>query len=129
MERVLREQALVDRDSSMQTNNLKPSGGVLPGVVSPIASDLLPQPASFKAVDVNRELEKVKDTRKRIKLDPSLLSGPGHQRGRALPSICAYTLHDVVEGQVAHSMLTEAMRLTHSDLTERHAALSPRTAH
>ncbi|CAL1695610.1 unnamed protein product [Somion occarium] len=74
-ERVVREQSMVDRDPGAQT------------------------------VDVKREVEKIRDARKRIRLDPSALStanlSAAHgaaARSRAIPSICAYTLHDVGEG-------------------------------
>jgi len=58
-------------------------------------------------VDVDREVNAVRDARKRIRLDPSALSGvdpnspqAASLKARALPSICAYTLHDVAEGCV-----------------------------
>lgn len=77
------------------------------GLVSPAISDLPPHPPSFKNVDVKREVEKIRDARKRIRLDPSVLNSTNLNtpqgvavRGRALPSICAYTLHDVGEGCV-----------------------------
>lgn len=103
MERVLREQALMDRDPPMQIDIPSSSTVPQPGVVSPTASELLPRPATFKAIDVTREVEKVRDARKRIKLEPSLLTSSGLNKGRALPSICAYTLHDVAEGCVFSS--------------------------
>ncbi|KAG1800992.1 uncharacterized protein HD556DRAFT_975920 [Suillus plorans] len=66
---------------------------------------MLPYPQSFKTVDVQREVEKVRDARKRIRLESSALSSidmnsvqGGAARARGLPSICAYTLHDVGEG-------------------------------
>lgn len=103
-EHVLREQAMVDRDASAHYDslNLRPD---VPGVVMPSESDLPPLPPSFKTIDVHREVEKVRDARKRIRLDPSALysvdlNSPqgGVARARALPSICAYTLHDAGEG-------------------------------
>ena len=77
------------------------------GLVSPVTSDLPPHPPSFKSVDVKREVEKIRDARKRIRLDPSALNSANLNtpqgvavRGRALPSICAYTFYDVGEGYV-----------------------------
>jgi transcription initiation factor TFIID subunit 5 len=100
-ERVLREQAMIERDPSAQYE-LRP---VVQGVVMPSESDLPPLPPTFKTIDINREVEKVRDARKRIRLDPSALSSvdlnlsqSGAARARALPSICAYTLHDAGEG-------------------------------
>ncbi|KAJ7786239.1 TFIID and SAGA subunit [Mycena metata] len=80
-QRVLREQAVLDREQyDMQRQ-------AIPGVVSPAEADLLPHPPTFRT------------------MDPSLLatadlnSAQGATvRARALPSICAYTLHDVPEG-------------------------------
>ena len=81
-----------------------------PGLVSPTLADLPPHPPMFKAIDVKREVEKIRDMRKRIRLDPTLLNSSSNSnanattaqgaaaRARALPSICAYTFHDVGEG-------------------------------
>jgi transcription initiation factor TFIID subunit 5 len=78
-----------------------------PGVVAPTEADLLPHPPTFKTVDALREMEKVRDARKRIRLEPSALHNidlnsaqAGAARIRALPSICAFTLQDVPEGCV-----------------------------
>jgi transcription initiation factor TFIID subunit 5 len=78
---------------------------VPPGLVTPAESELLPHPPAFKTIDIEREVSAVRDARKRIRLDPSALNNidPNSpqatlQRARALPSICAYTLHDVTEG-------------------------------
>lgn len=79
------------------------------GVTSPSVSDLPPHPPLFRTIDIKREVEKVRDARKRIRLEPSTLalekdsSGTlvAAARARALPSICAYTLHDVGDGWVS----------------------------
>ena len=104
-ERVIREQSLLDRDPNAQYDLQFLRPPAIQGVVSPTESDLLPHPPSFKTVDVQREVEKVRDARKRIRLEPSVLSSVdlnsaqgGTARARGLPSICAYTLHDVGEG-------------------------------
>jgi transcription initiation factor TFIID subunit 5 len=103
-ERVLREQAMVERDPTLQYDSFS-LGPAVQGVVAPAESDLLPLPPTFKTIDINREVEKVRDARKRIRLEPSALTSvdlnspqSGAARARALPSICAYTLHDVGEG-------------------------------
>lgn len=90
-----------------------------PPLVSPSVGDLPPHASAFRMFDVKREVEKVRDARKRIKLDMATLKaeaegetqvngfGPGHgssaakpkaTAGAALPSICAYTFHDAVDG-------------------------------
>ncbi|KAG8704553.1 Transcription initiation factor TFIID subunit 5 [Ceratobasidium sp. 394] len=82
----------------------------VPGLVAPSHADLLPQPPTFKQADVKREVEKVRDARKRIRLDPNVL-GPdageaagsverftAAQRSGALPSVCAFTVHDAMDG-------------------------------
>jgi transcription initiation factor TFIID subunit 5 len=104
-EKSLREQALMDRDPTAQFDNQLIRPATVPGIISPTTADLLPYPSTFKTVDVRREVEKVRDARKRIRLDPSALSvadGNTAQGAAArplnLPSICAYTLHDVHEG-------------------------------
>ncbi|KAF9040543.1 TFIID and SAGA subunit [Panaeolus papilionaceus] len=103
-ERVFREQAMVERDVTIQYESpfARPA---IPGVISPTEADLLPRPTTFTTQDVEREVSSVRDARKRIRLDPSALNNIevnspqiGTARARALPSICAYTLHDVAEG-------------------------------
>ncbi|KAK7468822.1 Transcription initiation factor TFIID subunit 5 [Stygiomarasmius scandens] len=104
-ERILREQAMVERDPNVQYDIALTKPQPLPGQTAPSESDLLPRPPNFKTVDVDREVSAVRDARRRIRLEPSVLnnvdpSSPQANavRARALPSVCAYTLHDVVEG-------------------------------
>lgn len=106
-ERLLREQAMVDRDPSAQYE-IQLTRPVVPGTIAPTEADLPPHPATFKTKDVEREVANVRDARKRIRLEPSTLGSidfnspqASAMRARALPSICAYTLHDVAEGCVA----------------------------
>jgi transcription initiation factor TFIID subunit 5 len=104
-EKSLREQAMMDRDPAAQYDNQLIRPTTVAGIISPTTADLLPHPQTFKTVDVRREVEKVRDARKRIRLDPSAhSSADGNTQGAAarpsLPSICAYTLHDVHEGFV-----------------------------
>jgi transcription initiation factor TFIID subunit 5 len=107
-ERVLREQAVVDRDIPAQYDLHYARPAAVPGLISPMEGELLPHPPTFKVVDIKREVEKVKDARKRIRLEPSVMSSLSSNansaqvsaiRGRALPSICAYMLHDVPDGR------------------------------
>ncbi|CAA7258673.1 unnamed protein product [Cyclocybe aegerita] len=104
-ERVLREQAVMDRDLNAQYDVPITRPLVAPGLTAPTEADLLPRPTTFKYRDVEREVELVRDARKRIRLEPSVLGNVDANspqanalRARALPSICAYTLHDVTEG-------------------------------
>lgn len=104
-ERVLKDQAMVDRDPNVHLDLqfLRPQP--FAGMTAPTETDMLPLPPTFKTIDVEREVNAVRDARKRIRLEPSVLSGVDANspqanalRARALPSICAYTLHDVAEG-------------------------------
>ncbi|KAI0361503.1 TFIID and SAGA subunit [Trametes cingulata] len=104
-ERTLQDQAMVDHDPGARYDLHYARQAPPPGLVSPTIADLPPHPPMFKTVDVKREVEKVRDTRKRIRLDPSVLNTANANtaqgaaaRARALPSICAYTFHDVGEG-------------------------------
>ncbi len=93
--------------SSQDTMDARPT--VPAGLISPTAADMLPRPPLFKTVDVRREVERVRDERKRLRLEPSVLamekdptsSTVNAVRARALPGMCAYTLYDIGEGYVA----------------------------
>jgi transcription initiation factor TFIID subunit 5 len=108
-----------ERERDGKDEEAKPSGEIpsaaSSGLIAPTTVDFLPQPPTFRSVDVKREVEKVRDARKRIKLDPSILfaeSGRGANGFvhagvsassskvpvSALPSICAYTFHDALDG-------------------------------
>lgn len=102
-ERILKEQSTTGTLTVEETQLLRPSAPK--DLVAPQASDMLPLPTTFKTVDIKREVERVRDARKRMRLDPSALGsdkdssthGPG-TKIKALPSICAYTLYDVGDG-------------------------------
>jgi transcription initiation factor TFIID subunit 5 len=118
-ERVLKEQAVFERDPSIQLDRPIIQQTVPKGLVAPTESELLPHPPAFRTVDVNREVEKVRDARKRIRLDPQQLgtvdiNSPqaASIRSRVLPSICAYTLHDVPDGYVLALQYTPVYLLT-----------------
>ncbi|KAJ8501632.1 hypothetical protein ONZ45_g12073 [Pleurotus djamor] len=104
-ERVLQEQAMMERDPTNQFDLNYGRPPLYQGMVAPTEADLLPHPPNFRTIDVEREVERVHDARKRIRLEPSALHSidPNSPqataaKARALPSICAYTLHDVAEG-------------------------------
>lgn len=113
-ERVLREQAMVDRDPNAQYDMQWSRPAPIPGLISPTMTELPPHSSTFQTIDVKREVEKVRDARKRIRLEPSALLNftPNNgqasaARSRALPSVCAYTFHDVGEGYVSIFMSSE----------------------
>ncbi|EPQ60553.1 WD40 repeat-like protein [Gloeophyllum trabeum ATCC 11539] len=104
-ERVLQEKALVEHDPSAQYDIHYTRPQPPPGVVAPSLSDLPPHPPTFKSIDVQREVERVRDAKKRIRLEPSALNNidpnspqAANVMARALPSICCYTIHDAPEG-------------------------------
>jgi transcription initiation factor TFIID subunit 5 len=105
-EKALRAQAMMNRtDLSAQADPLNVRPIAPPGIISPQLADLPPHPPTFKTIDIEREVERVVDARKRIKLgsiSPATDSAAAHGSTTqpALPSICAYTLHDVPEGWV-----------------------------
>ncbi|TFK30338.1 TFIID and SAGA subunit [Coprinopsis marcescibilis] len=104
-EKAIREQAMLDRDPTAHVDLQFVRPTVPAGLVAPTESDLLPHPPNLKSIDIEREVSAVRDARKRIRLDPSVLNSvdlnspqAASLRVRALPSVCAYTLHDVTEG-------------------------------
>jgi transcription initiation factor TFIID subunit 5 len=118
LQSAIKDQAMVDRDITTPYDVSFSLPQVVPGTTSPSILDLPPHPPTFKTVDVRREVEKVRDERKRIRLDPSVLTTPGVSpgagaivRAHALPSVCAYTLHDVPEGSVFHGLLVDKINI------------------
>ncbi|KIK70910.1 hypothetical protein GYMLUDRAFT_32992 [Collybiopsis luxurians FD-317 M1] len=104
-ERVVREKAMLEGVPTSQYDISLARHQNLPGMIAPTEADMPPLPPNFKTTDVEREVSAIRDARKRIRLEPSALNGLDHAspqasavRARALPSICAYTLHDVPEG-------------------------------
>ena len=118
-ERILREQAMVDRDMTVTYDLSIARPPMAPGMIAPTNADLLPHPPSFKTIDIEREISAVRDARKRIRLEPSVLTGIDPDspqatglRARALPSICAYTLHDVPEGYLSSLIAIDVLTPT-----------------
>ncbi|KAH9950423.1 TFIID and SAGA subunit [Amylocystis lapponica] len=84
-DRVLRESAMINPDAQF---DLILHGLRLQLVSCPPPFRLPPYPPSFKSTDVKREVEKVRDARKRIRLEPTTLSNalPGSgPKSRPLP--------------------------------------------
>ncbi|KZW02550.1 TFIID and SAGA subunit [Exidia glandulosa HHB12029] len=113
VERTLREESMLNGEAVNPGGRYDPNSLPRPfapppnGHPAPTSSEQLPMPPQFKTVDVRREVEKIRDARKRIRLDPAGYSAEadlngldrtGMVRARALPSICAYTFHDANDG-------------------------------
>jgi transcription initiation factor TFIID subunit 5 len=134
-EKSLREQAMMDRDPTAQYDNQLIRPTPVAGIVSPTTADLLPHPQTFKTVDVRREVEKVRDARKRIRLDPTALSvadgstAQGTAARPSLPSVCAYTLHDVHEGFASVHFLSLLPGVTNGSQIALHVVRSLWTRH
>jgi transcription initiation factor TFIID subunit 5 len=73
----------------------------------PKDDDLLPMPINFRTFDVHREVSRIVDSRKRLRLGPTAGPSattpeakwePGVEGRVVLPSICAYTFDDNGEG-------------------------------
>jgi transcription initiation factor TFIID subunit 5 len=78
----------------------------------PSSTDSPPMPPNFRTIDIKREVEKVRDIRRRIKLDTTAFNAMERKefsmngfdqrqvaaRQKALPSICCYTFRDAPEG-------------------------------
>ena len=75
------------------------------GQIMPRLDDGLPYTVAFKTVDVKREVEKVRESRKRIRLGPEAFTDTNQSGGpvdvaslrqgfAAKPSVCMFTLHD-----------------------------------
>ncbi|PKI85594.1 Transcription initiation factor TFIID subunit 5 [Malassezia vespertilionis] len=82
-------------------------------LLGPALVDLPPQPSTFRTVDLLREVERVRDARKCLRIDPSLPiesasvandagkqenGWPGVPRTVGLPSVCLYTFYDAEDG-------------------------------
>ncbi|KAB5588383.1 NADPH oxidase isoform 1 [Ceratobasidium theobromae] len=95
------------------------------GLISPAQGELLPQPPTFRMADVKREVKKVRDAGKQIRLDPNVL-GPdageavgiggverfmAAQRNGMLPSVCTFTVHDTMDGMTCASFSQDSMRM------------------
>ncbi|KAK4054652.1 Transcription initiation factor TFIID subunit 5 [Microbotryomycetes sp. JL221] len=87
----------------------------LPPLMSPFPAEMLPYPTALRTIDVMREVEKVREARKRIKLgaeayDPTkngttaVLPGSnekGKTVGAAKPSVCLFTVHDAGDSLIS----------------------------
>lgn len=78
-----------------------PKANALPSLISPRTNETLPYPSTLRTLDVAREVEKVREGRKRIRLGAEAFNlAPGAEPkvgGAAKPSVCLFTLHDAGE--------------------------------
>ncbi|KAG0152568.1 hypothetical protein CROQUDRAFT_667391 [Cronartium quercuum f. sp. fusiforme G11] len=82
-------------DEPLNKNNL----------LEPTVNDLLPYPNNFRTLDLMREVELVREARKRIKLGPEAFNNGGSGSEKKLevwkPSVCAFTIHDAGDTMTA----------------------------
>lgn len=97
-----------DRDDDGEKSDSDLQGATL--------ADLPPQPSMFRTVDLLREVERVRDARKCLRIDPSMApvaasandaKPPSEWEGVArtvgLPSVCMYTFYDAEDGLTCSS--------------------------
>jgi len=70
------------------------------GLLQPEFTDLPPQPPLFRSVDVDREVSRIRDARKALRLGEAAAATPAGDdvRTAALPSVCSFTYHDAEDG-------------------------------
>ncbi|WFD34987.1 Transcription initiation factor TFIID subunit 5 [Malassezia cuniculi] len=80
------------------------------GLLKPTLAELPPHPTTYRTVDLLREVERVRDARKCLRIDPKLATEAasgnagmsetweGVQRTVGLPSVCMYTYFDAEDG-------------------------------
>lgn len=82
-----------------------PKAAPLPSLISPQTNETLPYPSTLRTIDVAREVEKVREGRKRIKLGAEAFNAVAGAEpivgGAAKPSACLFTLHDTGDRSVA----------------------------
>ena len=124
--RIETERRLREMNSPSAMQDVRPT--VPAGLISPTPAELLPRPPLFKTIDLRREVERVRDERKRLRLEPSALAmekdptsnDVNAVRARALPSVCAYTMYDVGEGYVYFVNIIVVVALTSSAIPQAH---------
>jgi transcription initiation factor TFIID subunit 5 len=117
VQRSLISQGISTSASNNDSSDASASASVQTPTTDVQSSDLPPYPPSFRTIDVKREVEKVREARKRIKLGPPpqqqrASAAKGGEKGEAdkealmqvvrgqsgtkwnLPSVCMFTLHD-----------------------------------
>lgn len=77
-------------------------------MIEPTKHDLLPYPNHFRTLDLKREVELVREARKRIRLGPEAFNSDGQLNNQKKtetevwkPSVCAFTIHDAGQTMTA----------------------------
>ncbi|EGG05088.1 uncharacterized protein MELLADRAFT_88159 [Melampsora larici-populina 98AG31] len=77
-------------------------------MIEPTKHDLLPYPIHFRTLDLKREVELVREARKRIRLGPEAFNSDGQPNNQKKtetevwkPSVCAFTIHDAGQTMTA----------------------------
>jgi hypothetical protein len=63
-------------------------------LIPPTNADLLPYSNNFKTLDLRREVESIREARKRIRLGPEAFRDKQVEKEVWKPSVCAFTIHD-----------------------------------
>ena len=105
-------------DSNIQSTSTSTSAFQETPLAPVLPSDLPPYPPSFRTIDVKREVEKVREARKRIKLGPlgndqaatqitATSPSGGSQAKYSLPSVCMFSFHDTGDTYVIFNAESE----------------------
>lgn len=105
-----------------------PESGLTP-LISPQPFEIPPYPVTLRTLDVSREVEKVRESRKRIKLGglaysnlPNPVTGELTDTGVGKPSVCLFTIHDVGESLIC-SRFSEDSTLMGAGFSESYIRL------
>ncbi|PLW19478.1 hypothetical protein PCANC_04497 [Puccinia coronata f. sp. avenae] len=70
-------------------------------LIPPTNADLLPYSNNFKTLDLRREVESIREARKRIRLGPEAFRDKQVEKEVWKPSVCAFTIHDAGQTMTA----------------------------
>lgn len=128
-----REESVSAEDTETSHPGQDPSAGLHEATLA----DLPPQPSAFRTVDLLREVERVRDARKCLHIDPKLAPEPASATGDAakhaaqwpgvprtvgLPSVCMYTYYDAEDG-LTSSKVSEDLTLMAAGFEESYVQL------
>lgn len=122
------------RESSVAGEDTGDADDASAGLQSATLADLPPQPTAFRTVDLLREVERIRDARKCLRIDPKLapeaatadvaadVGWQGIARTVGLPSVCMYTYYDAEDG-VTCSKISEDLTLMAAGFEESYVQL------
>ncbi|PLW13061.1 hypothetical protein PCASD_18230 [Puccinia coronata f. sp. avenae] len=100
--------AMADGTKSTVHQSNPPATPIIPEAVSsnsdlipPTNADLLPYSNNFKTLDLRREVESIREARKRIRLGPEAFRDKQVEKEVWKPSVCAFTIHDAGQTMTA----------------------------